>query len=812
MLKAIGSLLLIALAGSLGAAENDRQPAPEYHWPMYKGGAGYSGYSAESIVVKPPLKLVWSYRLDSRCYASPVIGAGRIFIFQEDLGALTALDAESGRLLWESAGVGGGGRTGPAYSNGKVFTYGKGERSVVALDAATGKIVWSHELSKPNVNGQRRLTICAENGFVYVVEGQEDPAVKALSEATGELVWATKLGSEQGAWTIPPTASGGRVFVALRKSGGFSRKVLGGKTLALDGKSGKVLWTRENIYPWVPVTSDGKVVACPMIYSPTEHLHLLDAETGKTLWECDAQGRSPPTITPEFILVKDYGPIFTKVDRSTGKVLWTYREAGQTGCSTPSVSGNYAYFGTGSAAAGMYSYKPWEQEDFAKKSIGNNLTCVDLATGKAAWTFHTGGNICGDPAVTGGRLFLAGSDGWVHCFEPAENGEPSVPDSPARPPTAEPEALRKLLHAQPESQPQPGRDWPMFGGNAERAAAHAPDLKLPLEPAWRLETGGRVLTAAAVFDGRAYVGSDGGALWAVDLASGKTAWTFKAGSAVRSSAAVAGGRVYAGTTGGRFVALDARSGEVLWTFQAGAGVRSAPAVAGDLVIFGADDGNLYCLNRVTGEHLWNFRTEHYRVQAPPVVTGETVLVANTWAQAIDVATGRERWRTYTPGLAEDAAYRDGKFWVGTTWKLSCVAALDAATGRPLSFADAPLGRARFVFQAGRIVTVGPAGPDTCDFSGDGKVLESERLGNPKIYGGKKLRGASSLGTVERPFAAKGQLIFGTRAGTLVVTDPDGNRLWSAQLGGSCHASPVAAAGYLLVGCDDGYLYAFREAK
>ena len=49
-----------------------------------------------------------------------------------------------------------------------------------------------------------------------------------------------------------------------------------------------------------------------------------------------------------------------------------------------------------------------------------------------------------------------------------------------------------------------------------------------------------------------------------------------------------------------------------------------------------------------------------------------------------------------------------------------------------------------------------------------------------------------------------------RDGRLIVTDHQGKQLWKHTLGGACHAAPVAAGGLLVVGCDDGRVYAFRE--
>ncbi len=61
-----------------------------------------------------------------------------------------------------------------------------------------------------------------------------------------------------------------------------------------------------------------------------------------------------------------------------------------------------------------------------------------------------------------------------------------------------------------------------------------------------------------------------------------------------------------------------------------------------------------------------------------------------------------------------------------------------------------------------------------------------------------------------PLGLGDKLAFATISGEVVLTAPDGRKLWSAKLGGSCHAPPVAADGMLVVGCDDGNVYAFRE--
>ena len=63
-----------------------------------------------------------------------------------------------------------------------------------------------------------------------------------------------------------------------------------------------------------------------------------------------------------------------------------------------------------------------------------------------------------------------------------------------------------------------------------------------------------------------------------------------------------------------------------------------------------------------------------------------------------------------------------------------------------------------------------------------------------------------------PLALGDKLCFATLHGKVILTNLDGAQLWNYELGGPCHAPPTAAGGLLVVGCDDGKLYAFREAR
>ena len=74
----------------------------------------------------------------------------------------------------------------------------------------------------------------------------------------------------------------------------------------------------------------------------------------------------------------------------------------------------------------------------------------------------------------------------------------------------------------------------------------------------------------------------------------------------------------------------------------------------------------------------------------------------------------------------------------------------------------------------------------------------------------KMQGSPDLASMGTPLALDDKICFATLGGEAVLTDLRGKRLWTYRLGDSSHATPVVASGLLVVGCDDGKLYAFRK--
>ncbi len=149
----------------------------------------------------------------------------------------------------------------------------------------------------------------------------------------------------------------------------------------------------------------------------------------------------------------------------------------------------------------------------------------------------------------------------------------------------------------------------------------------------------------------------------------KWAFAFPGAGSVYAQPSIAGGRVFVGVDTGFVYAIDAASGCVYWSFQAEAGVRTAITVDRATAWFGDLKANVYAVNVATGEPIWKVRVEDHpsaRITgAPKLYNGRLYIPVSSGEEgaggnprypcctfrgsivALDAATGRRIWKTYT---------------------------------------------------------------------------------------------------------------------------------------------------------------------
>jgi outer membrane protein assembly factor BamB len=315
-------------------------------------------------------------------------------------------------------------------------------------------------------------------------------------------------------------------------------------------------------------------------------------------------------------------------------VAWTFDDGAGTGtgCATPSAAGGLLYFTTGNYGSSTQG--------------GRGIYAIDPKTHKAVWSYRTAGRVCARPAIAYGRLYVPRNDGRLYCFEPCSadynppepQAPPVVPAAPLRPLAEMPAG--KLGAKGEQDKPAGGKDWPMYGGCPARCGLEV-SIGMPIKPAWEFQTGGKVRSSPVIADGTAYVGSDIGKLFALDLATGKRKWSVEIGTRIRCSPAVAGDIVVCGADDGVLRAFRTPDGAPKWEFRTGGPILASPAIVGERVVFGSNDHRCYCVRLTDGKEFWRYEAGH-EIHAPPAAANGTVYVgAWDWAiHALDLGTGR----------------------------------------------------------------------------------------------------------------------------------------------------------------------------
>jgi outer membrane protein assembly factor BamB len=142
-------------------------------------------------------------------------------------------------------------------------------------------------------------------------------------------------------------------------------------------------------------------------------------------------------------------------------------------------------------------------------------------------------------------------------------------------------------------------------------------------------------------------------LWALDRSSGKVRW-FKAlgrtsRSKIGSSPAYANGRLFVATYDGYVYALRSSNGKVLWRKKIGGQFYSTPAVSGTRLFIGnKSNGRVYCLSTRNGRVLWRTKRLGTSVHGSPAVYGGRIFVgAGNRFYALKASNGRQVWRKST---------------------------------------------------------------------------------------------------------------------------------------------------------------------
>lgn len=329
------------------------------------------------------------------------------------------------------------------------------------------------------------------------------------------------------------------------------------------------------------VQTGGMVQSSPTLHegvlyvgSGDGNLYALDPLTGEERWRF-AAGRaitSSPAVARGLVFAGSRDNTFFAIDASNGKERWKL----VTGTDLPLAWG----FETGD----LYTSSPAFSGGLVVLGSGDGqVYAVDAGSGKVRWRFRTEGRVRSSPAIAEGRVYVGSMDGRLYSLE-LQTG-------------------RRIWQFDTE-------------GHTLRSGDFGFDRRT-------------IQSSPAVADGRVFVGSRDGFLYAVDAETGRLLWRVDHRmSWVNTSPAVAGGLVFAGSSDERFLqAVDAKTGKERWHFPTERPVWSSPAVAGALVYFGDGSGTIYALDRTSGIERWRHKSGR-RILSSPLPADGMLYVGN----------------------------------------------------------------------------------------------------------------------------------------------------------------------------------------
>jgi PQQ-dependent dehydrogenase (methanol/ethanol family) len=433
------------------------------------------------------------------------------------------------------------------------------------------------------------------NGVMYLTTSYNH--VYAINAATGEEYWHYK--HKMGPITTFCCGPNNR-GVAIGNNRLFMG-TLDAKLLALDAKSGSVLWETQIADPekgysetMAPVYVDGKVLIGTNggEYGVRGFIKAFDANDGKLLWtfysipekghegvwaENDATGRNMKRdIAAEKKMLADKGSGFYQ---TLGGGVWM---APAIDLKTRTV-----FFLVGNPSPDLYG-----TERPGDNLYTNSMVAIDLDAGTYKWHFQYIAHDVWDldavsPAILtqvrdgSGKMVDAvlhgGKTGHVYVHDRATGklirfSEAMIPQENMWVlPTAQ--GARMLPGA------NGGVEWSPMAIDPTLRLAYAANLHQPMTyhveaspyPGGKLWLGGAFKTIPGE--------EQWGRLVAVNMDTGKIAWGVKTPQPLIGGVlATAGGVVFNGEGNGWFKAFDSRTGKELWKYQCGAGVNS-PAVS-----------------------------------------------------------------------------------------------------------------------------------------------------------------------------------------------------------------------------------------
>jgi outer membrane protein assembly factor BamB len=372
-------------------------------WPWWRGPSR-SGIAPGNQ--QPPRKwseqqnVRWRVALAGRGHGSPTVVGDRVYIttadLQRDVQSVLCLDRDTGNRVWEAVVHEGGLKTNGNKKQNKKASLASttvacdGERLFVnflnqeavwttAL-SRQGELMWQRKISPYVVHqGYGSSPALYENLVIVSADNKGGGMIMALDRKTGQVVWQRPR-PEKPNYPSP----------VILNVAGRDQLVLTGCDLAtgLDPLTGEELWEIEGATTECvsSTVTDGKHIFTSGGY-PKNHISAVAADgSGKVVWENGARNYVPSMLCHN-------GYLFATLDAGVatcfrcedGNEQWKARLGG-TFTSSPVLVGDLIYATNEEGETFIFSANPTEFQQVAKNKLGTSVFATPVIVGGRIYT------------------------------------------------------------------------------------------------------------------------------------------------------------------------------------------------------------------------------------------------------------------------------------------------------------------------------------------------------------------------------------------------------------------------------------------
>jgi polyvinyl alcohol dehydrogenase (cytochrome) len=516
------SLVVVSIAAALAAGLPTRADGPDHHkdWPMIGHDIANTRHQPDERHIgrgnAARLTPKWVLTTGGDVSATPAVieeshrghRGRRTVLFFPDWGrpATPTVPAEGGRL-WK-------------------------------VDAETGDVIWSRFISDYNdiPNSISRTSPAYARGMIFI--GDLNGNMMGIDAATGELRWLTELDPNPNTIvTTSPVVFGNRLYIATSSSGGgVARQIFRGSMVALDIRTGRIVWQTFALPDNGGVP--GGFAGGAFVNPPAIDLEngLIYAAAGQLYtWP---EALDPCFETPEgwdeACFPKDaYFNSVIAFDLKTGTPRWSFRGAGpdarRLGCGEnppswcPPWENNFSVWDFAGSGANVFRARirgRWRDVVGIGEKSGV-YWAFEARTGKLLWATLVGhgddpGGIQWGTAVDDRRIYAAIGHNQ-----------------------------RRVPYQLPSGETITSGSWAALDPSTGRILWQVADPQGATDP-----RGAPDLAALTVANGVLYAGSmahTGTQMYALNSATGDVLWGYAAGGSVVAGPAVVDGTVYWGS-------------------------------------------------------------------------------------------------------------------------------------------------------------------------------------------------------------------------------------------------------------------------